>query len=94
MPAYFVCQVFVTDAEAYEDYRYRVPPTIEKYGGKALARGFTETLEGDDPQSRMVIIEFEDETALKRWYESDDVRPLNALRQKAARTRGLMVPGA
>jgi uncharacterized protein (DUF1330 family) len=91
MPAYFVCQVFVTDPEAYEDYRHRVPPTIEKYGGKALVRGFAEPLEGDDPQSRMVIIEFEDAAALKRWYESDEVRPLNAMRQKASRSRAVML---
>lgn len=91
MAAYFVCEVFVKDAEAYEDYRHRVPPTIEKYGGRALIRGFTEPLEGEGGQSRMVVIEFDDAEALRTWYNSDDVRPLNAMRQKAAKTRAVMI---
>lgn len=91
MSAYFVCQVIVTDSEGYEDYRHRVPPTIEKYGGKALVRGFAKVLEGGADDTRMVIIEFEDIDALKRWYESDEVKPLNAMRQKVSQSHAVMI---
>ena len=93
MPAYFICEVTVTDPEAYEDYRHRVPPTIEKYGGRVLARAVTEPLEGMSEGTRMVVIEFADAGALKRWYEADDVRPLNAMRQSASHSRALMIEG-
>jgi uncharacterized protein (DUF1330 family) len=91
MSAYFVCEVKVTDPEGYEDYRHRVPPTIEKYGGRALIRGFTKVLEGGGQDSRMVIIEFDDIDTLKRWYESEDVKPLNELRQKVSKSHAVMI---
>lgn len=91
MPAYFVCQVEVTDPEGYENYRHQVPPTIEKYGGKVLVRGFAETVEGEGGRVRMVIIEFESSEALNRWYNSEEVKPLNALRQTVSQSHAVMI---
>lgn len=50
-------------------------------------------LEGSDAPERLVIIEFDDMAALKRWYESDDVKPLNELRQQVARSRAIAFEG-
>jgi uncharacterized protein (DUF1330 family) len=47
MPGYVVAEVDITDPAAYEEYRKRVPATVEKYGGKYLVRGGAiETKEG------------------------------------------------
>ena len=39
MPAYLIAQVDVKDADRYARYRELVPATIEKFGGRYLARG-------------------------------------------------------
>jgi uncharacterized protein (DUF1330 family) len=94
MPAYVVIEVEVTDPAAYEDYRHRVPPTIERYGGRPLARGITEHLEGPGVETRMSIIEFADAEAAKQWYNSDEVRVLNAVRQKSSRSTAKILVSA
>jgi uncharacterized protein (DUF1330 family) len=59
MPAYFIAEIDVQDAAAFEAYRAQVPATIARYGGRYLARGGkTETLEGDWCPPRIVLLEF------------------------------------
>ena len=80
LAAYFIAEVTVTELEGYDTYRVQVPPTIEKYGGRVVTRAAKVVgLEGSDASERLVIIEFDDMAALKRWYQSDDVKPLNEL---------------
>ena len=94
MTAYVVAQIEVTDPDAFAKYRERVPGTVSQYGGRYKARGGTmDVLEGDQPYSRLVIIEFDDVAAAKRWYESDDYAPLIALRQSASRGAVVVVDG-
>ena len=48
MPAYFIVEIDVQDAAAFDDYRRQVPATIARYGGRYLVRGgHTEPLEGE-----------------------------------------------
>lgn len=93
MPAYVIIEVEVTDPQAYEDYRNRMPAAIAKHGGTPLARGFTERLEGDSTLDRMSVIEFPDAETARSWFNSDEVQVLNAMRQKSARsTAKLIIP--
>ena len=39
MPAYVIVNVHVTDPELYAEYAAGVPATIERFGGRYLARG-------------------------------------------------------
>lgn len=39
MPAYFIVDNEVTGPAGFEEYRTKVPGTVEKYGGKFLVRG-------------------------------------------------------
>ena len=58
MAVYVIASVDVVDSEGYEEYRRRVPSTIEAYGGRYLARGgATEVLEGTWSPERCVIVE-------------------------------------
>ena len=94
MAAYVVVDIEVTDAVAFEEYRKAVPATIAKYGGRYIVRGGkSETLEGGwDPQ-RLVILEFPNVEAVKRWYGSEEYRPLLALRLKASKGSLVVVEG-
>jgi hypothetical protein len=56
MPAYFIAEIDVQDAAAFEDYRRQVPAAIARYGGRYLVRGGgAETLEGDWQPARVVV---------------------------------------
>ena len=39
MKGYVIAEVDVRDADAYEEYKRHVPPTLEAFGGRFLVRG-------------------------------------------------------
>jgi uncharacterized protein (DUF1330 family) len=94
MAAYIIAEVEVTDPEAYAEYRARVPAVIAAHGGKYLARGGqTETIEGDGAPGRLVILEFPDMAAARGFANAPEYAPLAAIRQKASRSRLILVEG-
>jgi uncharacterized protein (DUF1330 family) len=95
MPAYIVANVDVHDAERYEEYRSQVLSTIERYGGRFLARGGrAERLEGSYEPVRFVVLEFPSYEQAKTWHESDEYRPLRELRQALSTGDLILVEGA
>jgi uncharacterized protein (DUF1330 family) len=94
MKAYLIAEIEVTDAGAFEEYRKRVPATIEQYGGKYIVRGGqTEPLEGGWSPQRMVVLEFPSLAQALKWYRSPEYAPLITLRQKGSRGKVVMVEG-
>jgi uncharacterized protein (DUF1330 family) len=94
MPAYVVANVRVEDTERYPDYSAQVPATIERYGGRFLARaGRAERLEGSVEPERFVILEFPSYEQAKAWYESEEYRPLLELRQATSTGDLILVEG-
>ncbi len=94
MPAYCIADVDVTDPAAYQEYRKLVPASLEKHGGRFLVRGGAHAVcEGEWQPTRLVILEFPDMAAAKRWYDSEDYAAAKALRFEAARTSFVMVEG-
>ncbi|HEX5093945.1 MAG TPA: DUF1330 domain-containing protein [Burkholderiales bacterium] len=94
MAAYAIAEVEVTDPAQFEAYRKLVPGTIEKYGGRYLARGgAVDGKEGGWNPKRLVILEFPSMEAARRWYGSPEYAPVLAMRLKSARTRLVLVEG-
>ena len=94
MPAYFVVEIDVQDAAAFEEYRQQVPAIIAKYRGRYLVRGGkTETLEGDWRPGRIVVLEFPSREQARMFYDSPEYAPLKALRRRAAKSKLLLVDG-
>ena len=86
MPAYVVAQIEVTDPEKYEDYRKLAPAVIEKFGGRFLVRGGEmDTLEGEQPFPRMVVLEFPSLDTIRQFYASPEYQHAKAARDGAAR---------
>ncbi len=95
MAAYVIANIDVHDQALYDEYRQGTPATIQKYGGRFVVRGGAcETLEGDWQPKRLVVIEFDNVEAAKRWYDSQEYRGLKGLRQRAARGDVILVQGA
>ncbi len=94
MAAYVIVEIEVTDLQLYEEYRRQVPPSIEKYGGRFLARGGrAERLEGDWDPKRIVVLEFRDLATAKAWYESAEYAGPKKIRQQSSRARMIAVEG-
>lgn len=85
MPAYVVGQVIVNDMKAYDEYRKRATATVEKFGGKFLARGGRViNLEGDEPATRNVILEFDSLETIERWFQSPEYLDAKSYRDKVS----------
>jgi uncharacterized protein (DUF1330 family) len=94
MPAYVIVETDVTDPERYEQYKVASPGAIAAGGGRFLVRGGDlVVLEGDWQPSRLVVLEFEDLAAAKRWYESEIYQRAKKLREGAAHLRMVAVQG-
>src|SRR6202022_1142263 len=94
MPAYFVAEVDVTSPAGYEPYRAAVPATIAQYGGRYLTPGgAAELIEGGPEPKRVVILEFADVAAVKRWYDSPEYQKILTLRLANSTGRAFIVEG-
>ena len=94
MAAYLIANIVVTDREAFERYRAGVPAGIAAHGGRYLVRGgATEVVEGNPAVNRMVILEFPDMAALRRFYASPEYKPLLDLRLASTRSDVVFVEG-
>lgn len=94
MPAYVIAETDVTDPERYEQYKAASPTAIVAGSGRILVRGGElVVLEGDWQPSRLVVLEFEDLAAAKRWYESEVYQEAKKLREGAAHLRMIAVNG-
>jgi uncharacterized protein (DUF1330 family) len=95
MSAYVLAEIEVTNPEGYKEYTQQVPATIAKYGGRFLIRGgAVEVLEGDWPQRRRVLIEFDSMEAAKKWWDSPEYEKPMAMRRATSSGRLLLLEGA
>jgi uncharacterized protein (DUF1330 family) len=71
-----------------------VPGTIEQYGGRFLARGgSTELIEGEPEPKRVVIVEFAEKAAFRRWYDSPEYQKILPGRLDNSTARAFVVEG-
>ena len=94
MPAYIIAQINITDPEKYQEYAKLAGPATAKYGGRFLVRGGAKTeLEGSIPYQRIVVNEFKDVEAAKRFYNSVEYQAAREKRLGAADFNMIIVEG-
>lgn len=94
MPAYVIAHIDVKDPVRYEDYKKMSPVSIQKYGGRFIARGGkTEVLEGTWQPKRLVLLEFPTVERAREWWASEDYRPARDLRQATSTGDMIVVEG-
>jgi uncharacterized protein (DUF1330 family) len=94
MPAYVIVETDVRDPEQYERYKAASPDAVHAGGWHFIVRGGElAVLEGDWEPSRLVILEFPDLEAARRWYESTEYEEAKRLREGAANLRMVAVEG-
>ena len=85
---------FASNPAPVEPYRAAVGATIEQYGGRFLVRaGATELIEGGPEPKRIVILEFADKAAFRRWYDSPEYQKILPGRLDNSTGRAFVVEG-
>lgn len=95
MNAYVIANIEIQDPARYAEYVKLTPGTVAPFGGRFIVRGGrAETLEGDMPARRIVILEFDSYDKAKAWYASEDYQAAKAIRRGAAVGSLILVEGA
>ena len=95
MAVYMILSVEVTDSEAYEEYKSKVPALVKKFGGRYLVRGGKAlAVIGDWSPGRILVLEFPSHEQLQAWLGSPEYAPLAAIRAKATKAKGIVVDGS
>ena len=94
MSAYIIVEVTTDDPKAMAAYRILTTPIVAAFNGKFIVRGGeTKTLEGDWAPERVVVIEFPTVEDANKWWNSDMYAEAKAMRQRAGRTKMIVVQG-
>jgi uncharacterized protein (DUF1330 family) len=94
MPAYVIAEVDITDQEGYEPYKSLAAAAIAANGGAYRVRGGdVDSLEGAPVTGRIVVLEFPDIEAARRWYHCADYQAALPIRQANSRGRVFLVDG-
>lgn len=94
MAAYIIVEIETTDEALMTEYRKHTPGLVAKFGGKFIVRGGTcNTLEGGWAPPRLVVLEFPDMAAAERFYNSEEYKPVLAMRVRAGNSKAIMVDG-
>ena len=95
MAAYVIVDTKIHDAQGYEEYKALARPIAEKYGGRYLARGGAMHVVDEQLWSptRMVLLEFPDVEAARRFNDSDEYAPVKAMRHEYADSTLVIIDG-
>ena len=94
MSAYVIVDIEVTEPQAYEEYKRLAQVSVAAHGGRYVVRGGrTETVEGSWTPNRLVVLEFPDLAAARRWVTSEDYAAARAVRRSAARANMVLAEG-
>ena len=94
MAVYVLADITVTDPQEFQVYAQQSGATIEKYGGRYVARdGQPEALEGNWEINRIVLLEFATVEQVRAWYDSPEYSAIKGIRQHASNSRLLLVHG-
>jgi uncharacterized protein (DUF1330 family) len=94
MSVYFVVNSTVTSFDKLDEYQKAVGPSLVGQDVKVLvSTNDSTTVEGTPAGARMVILEFPDNDAFRRWYYSDAYQAVINLRFAATDGFAVLAPG-
>lgn len=94
MSCYFIARIQIHDETEYARYLDQCDAVFARFSGRYLAVDETPVpLEGSPEAGRMVVIEFPDEAAFRRWYDSPEYRAILAHRLRGAHCTASLVRG-
>ena len=92
MSVFAVIEIKVNDLEMYGQYRDKVKPIVEKYGGKYVIRGGKVTVFfGEWDPERIVVIEFPSARHLKCCFSCPEYKEIAPLRERSTVSKLIMI---
>jgi uncharacterized protein (DUF1330 family) len=95
-PAFVVAEVDVKDRDGFEqNFLKATRKDITDHGGKYLAGGYNKTMSlvGSEPANRVVILQFPNMDAVKKWQDEGAMDMENTIGSKYAKFRIFAVEG-
>jgi uncharacterized protein (DUF1330 family) len=90
---YWIAAITIRNAAAYTEYQAAMRVALEAYGGRYLVRGGQIAITEGRPRPRAVVIEFDDLATAVACYESPEMAPVKAMRQRLAESDLVVVEG-
>lgn len=92
--AYVIGHITVKNADAWAEYRARVPATLKAWGGEPVLRGRqVAALAGANPHADVVVLRFPSVEAVQQWFSSPDYQALIPVREQGATVDLLVYEG-
>lgn len=103
-PVYVILDITVHDTDTYAQYREKVVPVIENYGGRYVVRSGAKSFdnnpdsavispEGEWYPDRIIVLEFKSKEQVQRFVESPEYQAIIHLRTSSASTKSVLVNG-
>ena len=93
-PGVYIAEHEVQDPKVYASYAARAEETVKTFGGRFLVRGGkADSLQGEGPKGRLVVISFDSVEKAQAWYNSPVYQEIKPIRMRAAKSRVLIVEG-
>ena len=94
MSAYFVVCLNVTDPDQFTKYFQVVMPVIERRGGRLIAQGTPEVIEGTLLFEQAVVFEWPSRQDFLNYWHSEEYAEIKMLREGAAEFEAVLIEGA
>jgi uncharacterized protein (DUF1330 family) len=93
-PGYVIAEVEATDPATMQKYGEKVPETLAPFHHSFVVRtSKIQSLEGEAPKGRIVVIAFDSVEKAREWYDSPAYAAIRPIRQSAAKSRIYIVEG-
>ena len=93
MRSIIVNELTVADPVRYKVYQDQVPATLALFGGQYVSRGTPESIIGEVPSPRIVVLEFPSREKALAWFHSPEFQRILAIRNEASTSRVYFLEG-
>ena len=93
MPAYLIVYYNVTNSEQFKKYLEAVRPLMHKKGGRMIAEGSPDVVDGTFPWERAVVFEWPSREDALDFRNSDEYKEIKKLRVGASEFQGIVLEG-
>ncbi len=93
MAAYLIVYETITDPSKFSQYVKSVDPVISRRGGRMVASGPPDTLEGEFPFEHALVFEWPTRQAASDFWQSEEYTEIRKLREGAALIQAIIIEG-
>ena len=93
MLAYLIVYYNVTNSEQFKKYLKAVEPLMHKRGGRMIAEGSPDVVDGTFPWERAVVFEWPSRKDALDFRNSDEYKEIKRVREGASEFQGVVLEG-